>query len=61
MTDEEKILEYIEKAGRGVRLADIWGDTGVFITEVGPILEKLEKANKIRVDRAGPFEYFFSK
>lgn len=60
MTDEEKILECIKNwnGGMGIRINDIWGETGILISTVMEIIDKLIKDEKIYVYPNGGFKYY---
>ena len=58
MSDKDKIVEIIGN-NDGIRLNDIWGDSGVFIETVGKILDELIKENKIEIRRNGIMEYYY--
>jgi hypothetical protein len=58
MSDKEKVIECLEKAGKGLRLTTIWEDTSIFIGSLGALLDEMEKEGTIWVDRNGGFEYF---
>jgi hypothetical protein len=58
MSDKEKIVEVISN-NNGIRLNDIWGDSGVFIETVGTILDELIKEEKIEIRRTGIMEYYY--
>ena len=60
MTDREKVIEAIEKQkDKGIRLNDIWGDSGVFIETVGEIVDELVKEDKVEVRGSGGFDRYY--
>jgi len=58
MSDKEKVIEVIGKQ-HGIRLDDLWADSGIFIETLGKIIDELIKEEKIEMRRNGVFEYYY--
>ena len=58
MSNEEKVIEIIEKHHNSIRFNDLLCESGIYIKDLFELIDQLIKEKKIDLRVNGPFEYY---